>query len=73
MSANLTSRILDARGDTVFQQAQTVPAVAFTADAAAEFRLELPLARLGPGLYLLTIEIRAGQDSAQQSVTFTVN
>jgi hypothetical protein len=53
-------------------EATSLTADRFTPNRSADFRLELPLARLERGEYLLTIEASLGQNIARRGVRFTV-
>jgi hypothetical protein len=52
--------IQDAQGTAVFESREIIAPDRFTADRAADVRVDLPLARLRPGPYLVTIAARAG-------------
>jgi len=68
----LTSRIVDGRGTAVFDATESVGADRFSANRAADYRLDLPLARLAPGLHLLTIDAQSGKVTARRAVRFVV-
>jgi VWFA-related protein len=65
----VATRVTDASGVVVQRSEQVVEADAFR-DGAAEFRAALPLADLGPGAYLLTIEAVAGESKVTREVRF---
>jgi hypothetical protein len=65
-------RILDAQGATVIEQSDTLDAHAFKAGRAADEKFALPLARLAPGEYLLTMEATLGKSTARRDVRFRV-
>jgi hypothetical protein len=44
----------------------------FDATRAVEHRLDLPLSRLAPGPYLLTIDAHLGKQATRRDVRFTV-
>jgi VWFA-related protein len=56
----------------VMDEATALPPDRFAANHSADYRLELPLAKLEPGEYLLTIEAAQGPNIARRSVRFTV-
>jgi VWFA-related protein len=68
----LNTRILDASNQAVFEQ--RVPAFEGTATGfrSAEHRVELPLAQLKPGEYLLVIDAGGQKPGAARDVRFTV-
>jgi hypothetical protein len=53
---------------------QDLPAASFSSARSADVRVELPVVRLPPGPYLLTVDAAAGADDAPVSrdVRFTV-
>jgi hypothetical protein len=67
------ARVIDINDRTVFEQAGLVAANEFGTDRTADYRLDLPLARLAPGEYLLSIEFLRGNTRDTRDVTFTVN
>jgi hypothetical protein len=57
----------------VFDQQDTLTEKDFSSTAhAADERLPLPIDKLAPGEYLLTISAKSGAVSAQRDVRFTV-
>ena len=70
--AVVTARILDERGQSVFEKQAELDVEAFGSGRAADFRDGLPLAQLEPGRYLLTIEAEAGSQRARRNVRFEV-
>jgi hypothetical protein len=68
----LNSRIIDASNQPVFEQ--RIPAFdgAGAGSRSAEHRIELPLAQLKPGEYLLVIEAGGQKPAATRDVRFTV-
>jgi VWFA-related protein len=67
----LTTRIQDQDGKQVFEKIQMLDASAFGAPLrATEYRLELPLATLAPGEFLLSIEASAGTRIERRAVRF---
>jgi hypothetical protein len=69
---SVTARVADRSDRIVLDQVMTVPPERFTGGHAADYRLELPVERLEPGEYLLTIQASQGQSTAGRSVRFTV-
>jgi hypothetical protein len=66
------ARIVDGRGATVFETTATLGADRFAAARAADYRIEVPLTQLRPGLHLLTITAGEGKRIASREVRFTV-
>lgn len=67
----VVARVRDALDKTVFEKADRVRLDIFQpTDRTAEYRLELPLARLDPGDYLLTIDAKAGVLSTRRQLRF---
>jgi hypothetical protein len=69
---SITSRIVDSATRDVFSDTTTLEAERFRSHRVADYRLELPLARLGAGQYLLTIEVPASKKPLRRDVRFTV-
>jgi hypothetical protein len=70
--ANVTARIADSSDRIVIDEATALPPDRSAANHSADYRLELPLAKLEPGEYLLTIEATQGPNIARRGVRFTV-
>jgi VWFA-related protein len=68
----LSMAIIDSNGAVVFQAHETLGPDRFAKDRAAEYRLDLPLARLGAGPHLLTIDATFGKETAHRAVRFDV-
>jgi VWFA-related protein len=68
----MTARIVDGRGATVFDTTETIGADRFAPARAADYRFDVPLTQLKPGLYLLTIRAAQGKRTASRDVRFTV-
>jgi hypothetical protein len=68
----VTTRVTGADDVVVSRTAETVPANAFSAAGLADYEAGLPLARLAPGEYLLTIEVRLGQRAVARNLRFRV-
>jgi hypothetical protein len=47
-----------------------MPAERFPADRSAEYRFEIPFARLAAGSHLLTFEATMGQEAVRRDVRF---
>jgi hypothetical protein len=70
--ATVRARIADSTDRILMDEAAALPAERFAATHSADYRLELPLAKLEPGEYLLTIDAAQGQNLARRGVRFTV-
>ena len=64
--------VVDAEGVRHSGRRETLGAEAFTSDRAADYRIDLPIAELPPGEYLLTIEARKAQTSVRRDVRFRI-
>jgi VWFA-related protein len=71
-SARVTSRDVNERNEPIVDHAVVIEAPRFTATRSADHRIELPIARLAPGEYLLSIEAVVGKSSAERHARFTV-
>jgi hypothetical protein len=72
-SVLIRARVIDAASQNVFDHGMTLQAADFTRDRGAEVRIDLPLDRLTPGQYLLTIEAtRGAKETARRDVRFAV-
>jgi len=69
----MRARILDATNRPVLEETGELGAGLFGASRAADYRLELPLARLSAGQYLLTIEATDAKATERRDVRFTVD
>ena len=72
LPVTVTARILNAADSSVFTATEIIAADRFPADRSADYTLPIPLARLTPGLYLLTFEAVAGKHTARRDIRFTV-
>jgi hypothetical protein len=70
--AAIDARVLDESGRTVFDRPTTVPAGTFTGASAAPYRVDLPLATLAPGEYLLTVTATRDKTVTRRDLRFTV-
>jgi VWFA-related protein len=68
----LTTRLVNERGDPMFEQTETIEAARFDDARAADYRFELPLAGLAPSSYLLTFEASLGEYTATRDVRLVV-
>jgi VWFA-related protein len=66
------ARILDASSRPAFEETRELNGSLFGAARAADYRLDLPLARLGAGEFLLTVEATDGKVSVSRDVRFTI-
>ena len=69
---SLTVRVLDDQGAAKFDATETLAADQFTTDRAADYQLDVPLAKLARGEYLLTIEATMGKNTVRRDVRFSV-
>jgi len=65
-------QIRDANERVVFEHAEVIEGTRFTATRSADYHVQLPIAKLEPGPYLLTIEARAGGTPLRRDVRFVV-
>ena len=65
-------QIRDERDTVSMDRRQDVDAAAFAAGAGADLRLDVPLASLPPGRYVLTVEVQAGDAVASREVRLQV-
>jgi hypothetical protein len=70
--ATVAARIERADGKVEADDVVSLPADRFAANRGADHRVALPVDRLEPGEYLLTIEARKGQYTARRGLRFTV-
>lgn len=69
----LTSRVLNQRDEIVLETTTDLEAARFSTHREADHRLSLPLDRMAPGDYLLTIEGAAADKTVRQEVRFAVH
>ena len=60
------------RQQSVSQQSSTIDPAQFAGGHGAQFRFELPLSKLAPGEYLLTVETASEKTKIQRNVRFVV-
>jgi len=70
LPAAVTMRIVDAEGRQVFADEATLAGGRFQGDRGADYQLELSRAKLGPGDYLLSIEVKAAKRTVRREVRF---
>jgi VWFA-related protein len=73
MPGYVVAEILDERDASVFRQETRVVSGQYGASRALDFSVDIPLARLEPGQYVLTIEARHGNESARREMRFAVH
>ena len=71
-SVTVRARILDAQNTAVLDADRTLAAALFEGHRAADYYLDLPVANLKPGPYLLTLEATMGKRRERRDVRFTV-
>ena len=69
---NVSVSVIDAAGVRHLGRRETLGAESFTSGRSADYRIDLPVADLLPGQYLLTIEARKAQASARRDVRFII-
>lgn len=72
MPGYVTAEIRDDRDTSVFHSESRVLPAQFGASRGMDFSVELPVARLRPGEYVLTIEARHGNERAERQTRFVV-
>jgi VWFA-related protein len=70
--ALMTTRLTDARNAVVSNQEGELEVGQFGEERAADYRINVPIAHLSPGEYLLTIEAKLGARKVQRSARFTI-
>ncbi len=68
----LTVRLRNERDELVMDRQEQLPATLFTAERSADVNIGLPIGRLTPGEYLLTIETGLGTTVARRNTRFSV-
>jgi hypothetical protein len=68
----ISTRITDGQNRQKLEQKSSLTAGDFTASRTAVYKIDLPLASLDPGSYLLTMEAMAARAKTTRSVRFTV-
>jgi hypothetical protein len=72
VAATATARIVDAANQEVLSSETPLAAQSFGAQRSADYRLALPVDRLGPGYYLLTVSVSAGAKAVERSLSFQI-
>jgi hypothetical protein len=70
--AQVVSRVVNDQDETVFEQKTPLGEERFGQGRAADYHLDLPLARLIAGDYLLTLDVTLGKRDIRRDVRFTV-
>ena len=68
----LQVQLRSATGALVFQRQQDVPVTQFTSARSADILVDVPIARLAPGEYLLTLETTSGGEVVRRNSRFRV-
>lgn len=68
----MIAKISDSSGSEVFTRRDEVPAHAFPADRAVDYRFDIPLAQLARGEHLVTLEATAGSHTARRELRISV-
>jgi hypothetical protein len=71
-AATLTTRIVDSRNQSVFEQRAPLFDAPGAGPRSADYEVNLPLATLSPGEYLLTFQAGGQNPAASRDVRFTV-
>ena len=72
VSATATARIVDATNQEVLRSETALGATSSGALRSADYRLAVPVDRLGPGHYLLTVSISAASGTVERSLSFQI-
>jgi VWFA-related protein len=72
MPGYLVAQILNERDARVFQQELRLVPAQFGANRAMDYTLEVPIGRLEPGEYVLTIEVTHGNVKARRDARFAI-
>ena len=67
-----SAHIVDAAGKTAFATEETLGPDRFTKSRAADYLLDVPIARLGRGPHLLMVQATLGDETVQRAVRFEV-
>ena len=70
--ALMTTRVIDGRNAVASNQEGELEVAQFGDERAADYRINVPIAHLSPGDYLLTIEAKLGARKVQRSARFTI-
>ena len=66
------ARIVDAANREVFSRETPLGAESFGARRSADYQLAVPVDRLGPGYYLLTVSLSAASGAVERSLSFPI-
>ena len=69
----ILSRLVNAAGVVAFETREAVQPGQFSAGRAADYGVDLPIDRLDPGHYLLSVEATRGKNTARRDLRFTVH
>ena len=69
----VTLEIRNADDRAVFENSELIEGAQFTQTHSADYRVQLPIASLAPGPYLLTVEANAGRTTLRRDVRFMVH
>jgi hypothetical protein len=69
---DLEVNLLDSNGNGVFHSLQDITADRFGTTRPVEYQLDLPMARLTPGHYLLSIEVSTPSAETRRDIRFIV-
>jgi VWFA-related protein len=72
MAGYITAEIRDSNDRVVMRQESRTLPDQFGASRGMDFTVALPMSRLSPGEYLLTIQARHGNESARRDARFTI-
>jgi VWFA-related protein len=72
VSATATARLVDAANQEVFSSDTPLGAESFGARRSADYRLTVPVDRLGPGYYLLTVSLSTASGAVERSLSFQI-
>ena len=71
-AVRVVSTIRNENSGVDFDRASTIEPDSFGAARSADYRLELPIARLAPGQHLLAIEVSLGRSVVTRNARFTI-
>lgn len=72
MPGYAVAEILDGDDRSVYRQETRLESAGFGASRAVDFSIDVPVDRLAPGPYVLSVEARHGNETARRDVRFTV-
>jgi VWFA-related protein len=71
-AVGMGARILDESGATAWTDRAVLPAAAFVTSHSADYQIDLPVEKLNPGEYLLTVNAEVGTHRLERAVRFRV-